>query len=75
MAAWRRAVLALRAPPAAHLVQAAVGRRATFAPHLAAEVVRVAVAVVGALGAQVLGAGVLPQRVGGACCRAVGGVT
>lgn len=75
MATRRRALLALRAPPAAQLVQAAVGRRPTFDPHLAAVVVGVAVAVVRALCAQVLGAGVLPQRVGGTCGQAVGGVT
>lgn len=75
VSARRRTLLALHAPPAAGLVQAAVGRHATFDPHLAAKVIGVAVAVVRALRAQVLGAGVLPQRVGGACGQAVGGVT
>lgn len=45
----------------------------TFDPALAAQLVRVA--VVRALRAQVLGAGVPLQRVGGACGHAVGGVT
>lgn len=75
VSARRGTFLALRAPPAAQLVQAAVGSHATFDPHLAAEVVGVAVAVVRALGAQVLRAGVVPQRVGGVCGQAVGGVT